>query len=433
MWSKRAFKLLSSPVSRFYNLHEYQSLLLLKSFGIPTPFNKVAFTATEARDIAEEMGDKEIVIKAQVLAGGRGKGTFEPNGFQGGVHIIPPTSVFDVASHMIGKTLVTKQTGSDGKPCDKVLVMKKLLLAKEFYLAFLLDRKFGGPVLVYSKRGGMDIEEVAAKEPNEIHKIPISLRKGITSEISSEVTSNLGFSAEKSSEIHSLITNLYKVFNEKDLLLLEINPLGVTHDNDIVVCDAKLNFDDNAIFRQEAAHSSRDLRQENLDELEAHDAGLSYISMDGSIGCLVNGAGLAMATMDLIKLMGGNPANFLDVGGGAQESQIVSALKILQNKASVNAVLINIFGGIMRCDIIAHGLITAVEKVNFKKPIVARLCGTNWEEAKEIIAKSSISAIYEQDEEAAVRKAVAMSKIDRIAKKAGIDLEFRFKMEDLHT
>ena len=211
--------------------------------------------------------------------------------------------------------------------------------------------------------------------------------------------------------------------------MLEINPLGVTDNSDIIVCDAKLNFDDNAIFRQEDTHNARDLRQENNDELEAHEAGLSYISMDGSIGCLVNGAGLAMATMDLIKLLGGNPANFLDVGGGAQESQIVSALKILETNPNVDSVLINIFGGIMRCDIIAHGLITAVEKINFKKPIVARLCGTNWQEAKEIIAKSNINAIYEMEEEAAVKKVVAVSKILTTAKEAGLEVEFKYKME----
>ena len=429
MWTKRILTNLASSVCRNYNLHEYQSLLLLKSFGVPTPFNKVAFTALEAREIANQIGEDDVVVKAQVLAGGRGKGKFVPGGFEGGVHIIPQSEVHSVADNMIGKTLVTKQTGSAGKPCDKVLVMKKLTLSKEFYLALLLDRKFGGPVLVYSRRGGMDIEEVAAKEPHEIHKIPISLHFGITDKVAEEVTTNLGFPSTKTSEIGGILKSLYKCFTEKDLLLLEINPLGVTDNSDIIVCDAKLNFDDNAIFRQEDTHNARDLRQENNDELEAHEAGLSYISMDGSIGCLVNGAGLAMATMDLIKLLGGNPANFLDVGGGAQESQIVSALKILETNPNVDSVLINIFGGIMRCDIIAHGLITAVEKINFKKPIVARLCGTNWQEAKEIIAKSNINAIYEMEEEAAVKKVVAVSKILTTAKEAGLEVEFKYKME----
>ena len=429
MWSRRLCKNLGAQLLRNYNLHEYQSLLLLQKFGIPTPINKVAFTAAEARDVAREIGDKDVVVKAQVLAGGRGKGKFSPNGFQGGVHIVSQDQVLSTADNMIGKFLITKQTGSQGKPCDKVIVMQKLRLSKEFYLAFLLDRKFGGPVLVFSQRGGMDIEEVASKEPKEIHKIPISLQHHITSEIASEVTKKLGFSHSRALEIKELLTNLYSCFTKNDLLMLEINPLGITDDDKIVVCDAKLNFDDNAIYRQKESHDSRDLKQENMDELVAHDAGLSYISMDGSIGCLVNGAGLAMATMDLIKLMGGSPANFLDVGGGAQEDQIVSALQILQTNSNVDSVLINIFGGIMRCDIIAHGLITAVEKVHFKKPIVARLCGTNWEEAKEIISKSSISAIYEPDEEAAVKKVVAVSKITRLSKQAGLDVIFNSKME----
>ena len=429
MWSKRIFTKVAASVSRGYNLHEYQSLLLLKKFDIPTPLNRVAFTPKEAKDIAEEICGNDVVLKAQILAGGRGKGDFVPNGFHGGVHIIPQDKVQSTADSMIGKILVTKQTGSQGKPCDKVLVMRKLILSQEFYLAFLLDRKFGGPVLVFSTRGGMDIEDVAAKEPNEIHKIPISLHKKITPEVALEVSRKLGFDSSRDEEIKNLLTNLYNCFTKNDLLLLEINPLGVTHDEQIVVCDAKLNFDDNAIFRQQETHDSRDLRQENRDELVAHDAGLSYITMDGTIGCLVNGAGLAMATMDLIKLKGGSPANFLDVGGGAQEDQIVSALQILQTNSNVDSVLINIFGGIMRCDIIAHGLVTAVEKVNFKKPIVARLCGTNWEEAKEIISKSNISAIYELDEEAAVQKVVAVSRILRLSKEADLDVGFHYKME----
>jgi succinyl-CoA synthetase beta subunit len=429
MWSKRLYKQLVRPLFRGYNLHEYQSLYLLKSFGVPTPFNKVASSGSEAKDIAIEIGDENVVVKAQVLAGGRGKGKFIPNGFEGGVHIVSQNEVELTAESMIGKTLVTKQTGSIGKPCDKVLVMKKLILTKEFYLAFLLDRKFGGPVLVFSKHGGMDIEEVASRDPNEIFKIPISLKKGITADVSKEVTQKFGFSLDRADKIHELLVNLYRCFTEKDLLLLEINPLGITDNNQILVCDAKLNFDDNAIFRQGDTHSIRDLRQENSDELEAHNAGLSYISMDGTIGCLVNGAGLAMATMDLIKLMGGNAANFLDVGGGAQEDQIVSALTILQNNNKVDSVLINIFGGIMRCDIIANGLITAVRKINFKKPIVARLCGTNWAQAKEIITKSGVGVIYEQDEESAVHKIVSISKILRVANKAGLQLEFKYKIE----
>jgi succinyl-CoA synthetase beta subunit len=428
MWTKISIRPIISNLRRGYNLHEYQSLSLLKSYGVETPYNKVAFSPREAQAIASEIGDANIVVKAQVLAGGRGKGKFEPGGFQGGVHIIPQSQVSVTAENMIGKLLITKQTGSSGKPCDKVLVMRKVNLSKEFYLSFLLDRKFGGPVMVYSRRGGMDIEDVAAKEPSEIFKVPISIHTGVTQEMSSEVTKNLNFPMNKSQEVFNLVSSLYKCFVEKDLLLLEINPLGVTTDGDIVVCDAKLNFDDNAIFRQKDTHQARDLRQENQDELEAHDAGLSYISMEGNIGCLVNGAGLAMATMDLIKLMGASPANFLDVGGGAQEDQIVSALKILQNNSKVETVLINIFGGIMRCDIIASGLITAVNKVNFQKPIVARLCGTNWQEAKKLILNSGVNVIYEPEEEAAVSKAVKISRILKLAKESGLEVTLKNKL-----
>ena len=431
MWTNRLFRPSLFPLKRFYNLHEYQSLMLLKSFGIPTPYNKVANSVLEAQCIAKEIGDDQVVVKAQVLAGGRGKGKFS-SGVQGGVHIIPPGDVSSIARGMIGKQLVTKQTGEAGKPCNMVLVMKKVPLEKEFYLAFLLDRKFGGPVLVYSRKGGMDIEEVAARDPTEIFKVPLCLHQGITSSISEQVTQNLGFESSRKQEIFDLLSNMYKLFLLKDLLMLEINPLGLTETGEIMVCDAKLNFDDNAVFRQEDTYSARDLRQEDMDEHEAHAAGLSYISMEGTIGCLVNGAGLAMATMDLIKLKGGSPANFLDVGGGAQEDQIVSALKILQGNESVDSVLINIFGGIMRCDIIASGLIKAIEKVGFKKPIVARLCGTNWKEAKDIIAESKTSVLYEPDEEAAVKKVVAVSKMVRMSKEMNLSLEIKYKMEELH-
>ena len=431
MWTNRLYKPLIYPLKRFYNLHEYQSLMLLKSFGIPTPYNKVANSVLEAQCIAKEIGDEQVVLKAQVLAGGRGKGKFS-SGVQGGVHIITPSEVSSIAKGMIGKQLITKQTGTAGKPCNMVLIMKKVPLEKEFYLAFLLDRKFGGPVLVYSRKGGMDIEEVAARDPSEIYKVPLSLQLGVTSDISSQVTKNLGFESSRQQEIFELLSNMYKIFVLKDLLMLEINPLGLTETGELMVCDAKLNFDDNAIFRQEDTYSARDLRQEDMDEHEAHAAGLSYISMEGTIGCLVNGAGLAMATMDLIKLKGGSPANFLDVGGGAQEDQIVSALKILQGNDLVDSVLINIFGGIMRCDIIASGLVTAIEKVGFKKPIVARLCGTNWKEARDIIVESKTAVLYEPDEEAAVKKVVAVSKMVRMSREMNLSLEIKYNMEDLH-
>mmetsp|Transcript_32849 Transcript_32849/g.32542 ORF Transcript_32849/g.32542 Transcript_32849/m.32542 type:complete len:423 (+) Transcript_32849:46-1314(+) len=403
-------------MSRNYNLHEYQSIQVLNKYKVPTPISLVAVTPDEAVLQAQKLGIPEVVVKAQVLAGGRGKGHFVPSQFKGGVHVCPVDNVKEIASKMIGQTLVTKQTGAKGKPCDQVMIAEKVSLKKELYLAILLDRKFGGPVLVASPKGGMDIEEVAAKEPHEIHNIAINLHKGITPDVVEKAAAALSLEKGLLGSFEEILRNLYKSFAELDMIQLEINPLGITDDNRILVCDAKLNFDENASFRQKGIYSQRDLRQENQNEIESQKHGLSYIAMDGNIGCLVNGAGLAMATMDLIKLVGGNPANFLDVGGGAQEDQIVNALRILQTNDQVDGILINIFGGIMRCDIIAHGLVSAAHKIHLTKPIVARLCGTNWQEAKEIIRRSDIDAITEQDEEEAVKKIVKISEIARIAK-----------------
>mmetsp|Transcript_32848 Transcript_32848/g.32541 ORF Transcript_32848/g.32541 Transcript_32848/m.32541 type:complete len:434 (+) Transcript_32848:14-1315(+) len=403
---------LKAPV-RNYNLHEYQSVEILNKFKIPTPLSFVAHSPEEAVTKALKINQPEVVVKAQVLAGGRGKGHFIPNEFKGGVHICPVASVQEIASKMIGQSLVTKQTGSKGKPCNKVMVAEKVSLKRELYLAILLDRKYGGPVIVISSKGGMDIEEVARKEPQEIHSVPINIHKGITQEVVNEVSQLLNI---PKNSIEEVIKNLYTSFVKLDMIQLEINPLGVTQDDKILICDSKLNFDENASFRQNEIYSQRDLTQENQDEIDAHKYGLSYIAMDGNIGCLVNGAGLAMATMDIIKLVGGSPANFLDVGGGAQEDQIVNALRILETNDQVDGIFINIFGGIMRCDIIAQGLVSAARKIHLTKPIVARLCGTNWREAGEILRRSDMSVITEQDEEEAVKKIVKISEIARIAK-----------------
>lgn len=409
---------------RSYNLHEYQSIELLNKYSIPTPLSFVAHSADEAFQQAIKIDKPEVVVKAQILAGGRGKGFFLPNKFQGGVHIAPVQSVHDIAAKMIGQYLVTRQTGVEGKPCDKVMISEKVNLVRELYLAILLDRKFGGPVLVISSKGGMDIEEVAAKEPHEITSIPINIHTGITADIVAKASQAFNLTGTLIAQFSDILSGLYKLFSQKDLIQLEINPLGITKDERMLICDAKLNFDENASYRQQDTYKERDIRQENNNEIEAQKFGLSYISMDGNIGCLVNGAGLAMATMDLIKLTGGEPANFLDVGGGASEEQIVNALKILETNQSVDAIMVNIFGGIMRCDIIAHGIISAAKKVNLSKPVVARLCGTNWKEASEIIKRSEVSVICENDEEEAVKKIVKIAQIKSLAKEIDVKVTF---------
>lgn len=413
-----------SLLRRNYNLHEYQSIQLLNKYNVPTPLSLVANTPDEAVSQAQTIGKGDVVIKAQVLAGGRGKGHFIPSNFQGGVHIVPQESVKEIANKMLGQTLVTKQTGQYGKPCDKVMIAEKVSLKRELYLAMLLDRKFGGPVLVVSSKGGMDIEEVASKEPHEIASIPINLHTGITVDVVNAASEKLNISGHMKEQFDGILKNLYNSFTKSDMIQLEINPLGVTSDEKVLICDAKLNFDENASFRQKEIYALRDLKQENQDEIESQKWGLSYIAMDGNIGCLVNGAGLAMATMDIIKLKGGEPANFLDVGGGAQEDQIVNALRILESNSQVDGILINIFGGIMRCDIIAHGLVSAAQKISVSKPIVARLCGTNWQEAMEIMRRSNLNVICEQDEEEAVQKIVGITKIVRMAKDVHLKVSF---------
>ena len=419
--SSRLRPLVFAP-SRAYNLHEYQSLKHMNSFGVPVPRGFLATTPEETLKAAE-LGGAEVVLKAQVLAGGRGKGTFK-NGFQGGVQVVPLGQTAEVASKMLGQNLVTKQTGKSGKPCDSLYVVEKFNLERELYLAILLDRKYGGPVIVSSTEGGMDIEDVAANTPEKILTTPVPIRTGLSTGAAETIAASLGFTGPQVSSMVTILKNLYTCFVKSDLTQLEINPLGVVSDGRIMVCDAKLNFDDNASYRQAATVAQRDARQENKYEIAAQKFELSYIGMDGTIGCLVNGAGLAMATMDVIKLFGGNPANFLDVGGGAKESQIVEALRILQENPRVEAILINIFGGIMRCDVIAAGLLSAIRKLGLNKPLVTRLKGTNLPEAMELIKSSGVRCIVTTDMEEAARKAVAMSVMARTAKEVGLNVSF---------
>eukprot|EP01113_Clastostelium_recurvatum_P011157 TRINITY_DN1562_c0_g1_i1.p1 TRINITY_DN1562_c0_g1~~TRINITY_DN1562_c0_g1_i1.p1 ORF type:complete len:454 (+),score=146.15 TRINITY_DN1562_c0_g1_i1:134-1495(+) len=424
---------LPSPASlthhiRSLNTHEYQSQKLMKAAGINCPNGNVAETPGEAQKIAEVLGSQDYVIKAQVLAGGRGKGSFD-SGLKGGVHLCStPQEVRDFATGMLGHNLITKQTGAKGKPVQKVMVTERKYLRKEMYLAILMDRSHGGPAVVASPFGGMDIETVAKENPSAIHVEPVDIMKGISPEITSRVAAKLGVSTAKIPEFQDQLTKLYNFFIKNDCTLLEINPLAETASGEIMCMDAKLNFDPNAGFRQKEIFNMRDRTQEDAREVAASEYDLNYIGLDGSIGCLVNGAGLAMATLDLITLHGGSPANFLDVGGGATQKQVMEAIKIISSDTNVKAILVNIFGGIMKCDIIAMGLIAAVKELNIKIPLVVRLQGTNMVEAKKIMEDSGLRIIAADDLDEAAKKAVRMAEIVTLAGQVKLDVQFQLPL-----
>jgi len=413
---------------RNYNIHECDAQALMAKYGVPVAMGNDAKSAGEARQVAEALskeGVNDYVVKAQVLAGGRGKGSFL-NGFKGGVHLCSdiPT-VEDMASQMLGQRLVTKQTGPQGKPCNRVLVTERLFLRKEAYFAILLNREMGGPVMVGSSEGGMDIEAVAAETPEKIHNLPISLDDGPDPESLKTLASNMGFAEpNENAQCVDIMEKLYTLFQESDATLIEVNPLGQAHDGKVYCLDAKLNFDDNAAFRQKETHALRDETQEDPREVEAEKMDLNYIGLDGNIGCLVNGAGLAMATMDVIKLNGGDPANFLDLGGGANVDQVTAAFKILNDDHNVMAILVNIFGGIMRCDIIALGIIKAVTELGLQKPIVIRLEGTKVKEAQELIEDSGLRMLTTDDLQEAAQRAVRVAEIQKLAKEAHLNVSF---------
>lgn len=414
---------------RRFNIHEHQSMDLFNRFGVPTPQYKVATTAEEAETAAQELqGDLpkyDFVVKAQVLAGGRGKGHFS-NGFQGGVHPAnSPLEVHAMAAKMLGNKLITKQTGAEGKPCHKVMVTERLYLRSESYFAILMDREAGGPIMVASPEGGMDIESVAESNPELIYKLPINIQKGPQEHRVKDLAKSMGFDSEESiDQATTAMINLYKLFIECDATQVEINPLAETHDGKVLILDAKLNFDDNAAYRQVDLSKLSDPSQEDPREVAAAEVGLNYIGLEGTIGCLVNGAGLAMATMDAIELNGGSPANFLDMGGGASASMVTSAMGILNDDNRVESILINIFGGIMRCDVIALGLINAVTTLGITKPIVVRLAGTNVEKAKQLIDESGMRMLTADDLQDAAEKAVKVSQILRMAREAHLDVHF---------
>ena len=346
---------------------------LLKEAGVPTPKFGVATTAAEARKIADDLATKDLVIKAQVLAGGRGKGHFA-NYPKGGVQLLySAEEVEAAATGMIGDYLITKQTGAEGRICNSVMVTERKYTRKEYYLAFTNDRKFNGPVLIASTEGGVNIEEIAASNPDAIQTFPIDIIGGLSKELALDIAAKLHIPAEDQDDVSETLIKLYNLFLSKDATMVEINPFAEDANGGYFCLDAKLRFDDNADYRQKAVFDQRDWSQEDPSEVEADKQNLNYIALDGDIGCMVNGAGLAMATMDIIKLHGGSPANFLDVGGGATATQVKEAFKIITSDPKVNAIMVNIFGGIMRCDVIAEGIIAAAQELKLSTPIVVRL------------------------------------------------------------
>ena len=380
-------------------VHEYQGKEILKQFGVAVPKGRVAFTAREAREIAQEIGCP-VVIKAQIHAGGRGKG--------GGIKLANSLDETEkIASKVLGMTLVTHQTGPEGRIVRKVLVEEAMKIIKELYLGIIIDRSCGRPVIMASEAGGMEIEEVAAQSPEKILKEFIDPALGIQPFQSRKLAFGLNLDKGLISTSTKFITNLYKAFVEKDCSLAEINPLVVTEDGRILALDAKLNFDDNAIYRHPEVVELRDLNEEEPLEIEASKYKLNYIKLDGSVGCLVNGAGLAMATMDIIKHAGSEPANFLDVGGGASAEMVENAFRILLSDKHVKAVLINIFGGILRCDILAQGIVEAAKKVAVKVPMVIRMEGTNVDKGKEILNQSGLNFTVANGMKEAAEKVVA--------------------------
>lgn len=406
----------SAGATRLLNMHEYQSKDLLEKHKVRVQKGKMAQTANEAYEVAQwiksENPDAELILKAQVHAGGRGKGSFD-SGLKGGVQICDtPEQVRDFTKQMLGYNLVTHQTGEEGQLCQKVLVNEGITIDSEKYLAIVMDRETDGPCIVASPKGGMDIEDVAENDPDSIHKVIIDPRAGIQPAQSEQVARALEFPEHKIKMAQHEIESLYSLFMDTDATQVEINPFaegGVPGgDQDQIFCvDAKLNFDDNALYRQKEIFAMRDTSIEDPRDVAAEAAGLNYIGLDGSIGCMVNGAGLAMATMDIIKLYGGSPANFLDVGGGATADQVSEALTILTGDPKVKAILVNIFGGIMRCDTIARGVIQGVEKVDIKVPLIVRVEGTNVEVGRKLLEDSDFAFITAQDLDDAAQKAVA--------------------------
>lgn len=388
------------------NIHEYQAKELFEKYGVATPKGKQASSAEEALAAAKALGSSEVVVKAQVHAGGRGKGTFK-NGFQGGVHLCDsPDKAKEIAGKMIGQVLVTHQTGEEGKLVRKVLIAESVDIEKEYYFAILVDRATERPSIIASTEGGVDIEEVAASQPEKIFKEAVHPTLGLQDYQARKLASQLGFTGKHIRAASKLFMAMYKLFISCDCSMVEVNPLVLTKDGQVLALDAKFGFDDNALFRHPDIAAMRDPEEEDPREVDASQFDLNYIGLDGSIGCMVNGAGLAMSTMDIIKFSGGSPANFLDVGGGASEGQVKEAFRILVSDANVKALLVNIFGGIMQCDVIAQGIINAAKELDLTIPLIVRLEGTNVEQGKKLLQESGLKLTTADDLGDAAKKAV---------------------------
>jgi succinyl-CoA synthetase beta subunit len=399
-------------------IHEYQAKAVLAEYGVPVPRGEVATSPEEARAAAQRLGGT-VVVKSQIHAGGRGKGTFRdrdgktvmrPQGDKplGGVVVVDGAdSAHEIAKRMLGNVLVTGQTGAEGKEVRRVLVEEGMKIAGEYYLAILLDRALQAPVFIASAEGGTEIEEVAAKRPEAILKVPVDAATGYSPWMGRRVAYGLGLRRDEAAQAAKLVGALHRAFVATDASLAEINPLIRTADGRVLALDAKMNFDDNALWRHPEIQALRDLTEEDPLEVEASKHGLNYIKLDGNVGCMVNGAGLAMGTMDIIKHHGGSPANFLDVGGGATAEMVTNAFRILLADPHVRAVLVNIFGGIMRCDVVAEGVVTAAREVGVKVPVVVRLEGTNVERGRQILEESGLSFRVADGMKDAAEKVVA--------------------------
>ncbi len=385
------------------NIHEYQAKALLARFGVAVPRGRVAFTPAEAEGAAQELGGPVWVVKAQIHAGGRGKG--------GGVKVVKSQrEVKETAAKMIGMNLVTHQTGPQGKEVKRVYIEEGCDIARELYLSVLLDRATSFVTIMASTEGGMDIEEVAATTPERILKVSIDPATGLQPFHARKLAFGLGLEGGQIRSAVKFLQGVYKAYTELDASLVEINPLVVTGGGELIALDAKMNFDDNGLFRHKDIEDLRDEDEEDPAELEASRHELNYIKLDGSIGCMVNGAGLAMATMDIIKLYGGEPANFLDVGGGATAERVTAAFKIILSDSNVKGILVNIFGGIMRCDVIATGIVEAAKEVDLNVPLVVRLEGTNVDLGKSILAESGLDILAADDLADAAEKVVKAMK-----------------------
>ena len=398
---------LRNITKRFLNLHEYQASDLLISYNLPVLKGKAFDSMEGLKDYAQTLIDKSggAVLKSQVHAGGRGRGHFKYSGLQGGVHVLDNAlEVEQKAQQMIGDVLITKQTGNSGKPCNFLYLVEKVQVSQEIYLSVMIDRSQATAMFIMSPQGGMGIEEI---DSQFILQKKIDLIKGLTVEDLNECIEFMGFASVKHAITFSnILENLYKCFNENDSTLVEINPLIITQNDEMLICDSKLNIDDNSFFRHKELFEKEDLSQKDPKEIEAEKYDLNYVKLNGSVGCLVNGAGLAMATMDLINFKNGTPANFLDVGGGTSVEKVLQAIRIINEDSEVKSILVNIYGGIVRCDIIADGVITAVNKLNIKKPICLCVKGTNSAKAKEMVAESKLNLHWFDNVSEAADKAI---------------------------